>query len=77
MYGEEVRKLDELCIDLIGLSEVDAGARVATWSDKMHQPLCVRIVNRGGAPSICTQDYRLDRINLTLRDGVVTKATLG
>lgn len=39
--------------------------------------LRVRISSEGGKPNVLTRDYRLDRVNLEVRDGRVVRATIG
>jgi hypothetical protein len=36
-----------------------------------------RITKRNGRSYICTRDYKTDRINLEIKEGVVAKATIG
>lgn len=37
----------------------------------------VRVVMRDGSPFMVTQDLRMDRVNLTIADGIVTEAHFG
>jgi hypothetical protein len=50
-------------------SEAQAGADAAG--------LTLRVVSRDGEPLPATMDYRLDRVNVALVDGVVTEASVG
>ena len=56
---------------LIGLDTKQAKARIA---DEGYE---VRVVSVDGKQRPATTDYRPDRINLTIDDGVVTRATSG
>lgn len=42
-----------------------------------HTGRIARIVKKDRTTYIITQDYRTDRINLTILDGIVTGATIG
>lgn len=42
-----------------------------------HTGHVARIVKKDGTTYIITQDYRTDRINLTILDGIVTGVTIG
>lgn len=58
-------------VAVIGLTEAEAAA----WATA--NGFTTRVVEVDGEPKPVTMDYRPDRINLTLVDGKVTKATLG
>lgn len=62
---------DEDAQALVGLRE-DEATKVATgygWT--------VRVAERDGESFMLTTDYRTDRVNLTVKDGVVTAVTVG
>jgi hypothetical protein len=56
---------------LVGLSESEAvdTAKANGWES--------RVVSRDGEALAVTMDYRMDRVNLTIVDGVVTKSAVG
>jgi hypothetical protein len=56
---------------LVGVTEEDAVTiiRLAGYTP--------RTVRRDGAPLIGTQDFRTDRVNLTIFNGAIQNATLG
>lgn len=56
---------------LIGETEADATAAIEAAG------FTARVVARDGEFFSITMDYRLDRVNLTVEDGVVTVATIG
>ena len=56
---------------LVGLSEAAAQTKAAASGYE------VRIAMVDGEPRALTMDYRTDRINLELEDGVVVRATVG
>lgn len=61
----------ELAEEVVGMSEAEAGAAVKDAG-------CVlRIVERDGEAYMVTQDYRTDRVNVTIVAGVVTAASVG
>jgi uncharacterized lipoprotein YbaY len=62
---------DHLTAQVLGMSEDDARARIEAAE------MSARIVMRNGEAFAGTADYRLDRVNLTIEDDVVTEATLG
>lgn len=62
---------DDFLGELNGLDETDATAIVT------DQGLTVRIVARDGEYYAVTKDYRTDRINFSIENGVVVKATVG
>ena len=57
--------------ELIGLTETDAVAKIKAAGMKSR----VRV--RDGQAFIGTADYRLDRVNLSVANNLVTGATLG
>ena len=56
---------------LIGMPEDNAIEQI------VNAGYTCRIVNRDGNYFIVTRDYRLDRINLTITNGIITKITRG
>jgi len=62
---------DDFLDELNGLDETDASAIVT------DQGLTVRIVARDGEYYAVTKDYRTDRVNFSIENGVVVKATVG
>lgn len=56
---------------LIGETEADATAAVEAAG------FTARVVERDGESFPITMDYRVDRVNLTVQDGLVTVATIG
>lgn len=56
---------------LVGLTENDASA----WCEEAR--LTTRVTARDGQRFVVTMDYRLDRVNLVIDDGVVTRAHIG
>lgn len=56
---------------LIGMAEDEAMQAVSVAG------LGVRIAMRDGKARVLTRDYRSDRVNLTVTDGVVTEAHIG
>ena len=60
--------------EVIGMSEADAIETIAGISS---EPLTSRIVRRDEESFMITMDYRLDRINLQIDDGIVTSTYVG
>jgi hypothetical protein len=60
--------------EVIGMSEAEAIETIAGISSESLTP---RIVRRDDENFIVTMDYRLDRINLEIDNGVVTQASIG
>lgn len=56
---------------VVGLSEAEATSAIEAAGGT------VRIVSRDGEDFPVTMDYRFDRVNLRIVDGVVTEATIG
>jgi outer membrane lipoprotein SlyB len=56
---------------LVGLSESEAAAMA---KDKGWE---LRVVSRDGEDFMVTQDYKTDRVNITVKSGKVTKASVG
>lgn len=56
---------------LVGLGELSAELVCC------HYNMTMRIVQIDDKYLPCTQDYRLDRINVCITDGVVTEAYIG
>lgn len=62
---------DKMVSALVGLSESEAAA---TAKDKGWE---LRVVSRDGEDFMVTQDYKTDRVNITVKSGKVTKASVG
>ena len=60
--------------EVIGMSEAEAIETIAGISSESLTP---RIVRRDDESFIVTMDYRLDRINLEIDNGIVTQASIG
>ncbi|MFM1777806.1 MAG: Peptidase inhibitor family [Actinomycetota bacterium] len=60
--------------EVIGMSEAEAIETIAGISS---EPLTSRIVRRDEESFMVTMDYRLDRINLEIDSGIVTKTSIG
>ena len=60
--------------EVIGMSEAEAIETIAGISS---EALTSRIVRRDDENFIVTMDYRLDRINLEIDNGIVTQASIG
>ena len=60
--------------EVIGMSEAEAIETIAGISSEALTP---RIVRRDDENFIVTMDYRLDRINLEIDNGIVTQASIG
>lgn len=60
--------------EVIGMSETQAIETIAGISS---EPLTSRIIRRDEESFMITMDYRLDRINLQIDDGIVTTTYIG
>ena len=60
--------------EVIGMTEAEA---IATIEGVSSEQLTYRVIRRDGENYPMTMDYRLDRINLEIDNGVVTKASIG
>jgi protein-disulfide isomerase len=60
--------------EVIGMSEAEAIEAIAGISSESLTP---RIVRRDDENFMITMDYRLDRINLEIDNGIVTQASIG
>jgi hypothetical protein len=63
-----------VAVEVIGMSEEDA---IQTIEGISSEQLTARVVRRDDENFAVTMDYRLDRINLEIDNGVVTKASIG
>lgn len=54
---------------LVGLTEEEAIEKSSTWK--------IRVRQRDGVGLMGTCDYRTDRLNFTIVDGIVTKVNIG
>ena len=59
---------------MIGMSEEEA---IQTIEGISSEQLTARVVRRDAENFAVTLDYRLDRINLEIDNGIVTKAFIG
>lgn len=59
---------------VIGMSEAKA---IETIESNQDEALITRVLRRDDESFIATMDYRLDRINLEIDDGIVTTANIG
>lgn len=57
--------------EVIGMTEADAIAKIETAG------FVYRIMERDGVNFMGTCDYRTDRVNLSITEGVVTHADVG
>lgn len=62
---------DSTVVEMVGLTEAEAAAVAEDLG------LTVRVVERDGESFPATMDYNPERVNLSIEDGLVTKATLG
>jgi hypothetical protein len=60
-----------LCANIVNLPEETAKTRCKNLAFK------IRIVSRDNKNFILTGDHKTDRINLTIKNGIVTKAYVG
>jgi|GEM_PF-993943 hypothetical protein len=60
--------------EVIGMSEAKA---IETIESNEGEVLIARVLRRDDESFIATMDYRLDRINLEIDDGIVTTANIG
>jgi uncharacterized lipoprotein YajG len=60
--------------EVIGMSEAEA---IETIAEISSEALTSRIVRRDEESFMITMDYRLDRINLQIDDGIVTTTYVG
>ena len=60
--------------EVIGMSEAEA---IVTIAEISSEALTSRIVRRDEESFMITMDYRLDRINLQIDDGIVTTTYVG
>ena len=60
--------------EVIGMSEEEA---IQTIEGISSEQLAARVIRRDAENFTVTMDYRLDRINLEIDNGIVTKAFIG
>ncbi len=68
---ESVHQTDGTDADFEGLSETEAG-NLAEKRDLKH-----RVIERDGQPLPATRDYRLDRVNFSVKAGKVISVSRG
>jgi hypothetical protein len=74
MQFEPSETATAVSIEVIGMTEAEA---IATIEGVSSEQLTYRVIRRDGESYPMTMDYRLDRINLEIDNGVVTKASIG
>lgn len=74
MQFEPSETATAVSIEVIGMIEAEA---IATIEGVSSEQLTYRVTRRDGESYPMTMDYRLDRINLEIDNGVVTKASIG
>jgi len=57
--------------EVLGLTEVEAIAKIQASG------FAARVVEKNGEYYVGTSDYRTDRVNLSITEGVVTRADIG
>ena len=78
--GEEAAVMNEITPEQVTFAEdlVAQGVDEATAAEQIGAAgYTYRVVMIDGEPLAMTMDYRLDRINLTLENGIVVDATWG
>jgi len=60
--------------EVVGMTEAEA---ISTIESTSSEQLTYRVTRRDDESYPMTMDYRLDRINLEIDNGVVTKASIG
>jgi hypothetical protein len=63
-----------VAVEVIGMSEADA---IQTIEGVSSEQLTYRVTRRDDESYPMTMDYRLDRINLEIDNGIVTKTSIG
>ncbi len=74
MQFEPSETATAVSIEVIGMTEAEA---IATIEGVSSEQLTYRVTRRDGESYPMTMDYRLDRINLEIDKGVVTKSSIG
>lgn len=74
MQFEPSETTKAVAAEVIGMTEAEA---ISTIEGVSSERLSYRITRRDGESYPMTMDYRLDRINLEIDVGVVTKASIG
>jgi hypothetical protein len=74
MQFEPSETAQAVSAEVIGMSEEDA---IQTIEGISSEQLTVRVVRRDDENYAITMDYRLDRINLEIDNGLVTKTYIG
>ncbi len=69
--ADEAAKNQKVADAVVGMTEADAQAAV------QEAGLQFRVLSVDGQPNMATTDYRVDRVNVDIEDGKVTKATIG
>ena len=74
MQFEPSKTAQSVAAEVIGMSEEDA---IQTIEGISSEQLTSRVVRRDDENYAITMDYRLDRINLEIDNGIVTKTYIG
>jgi hypothetical protein len=74
MQFEPSETATAVSIQVIGMTEAEA---IATIEGVSSEQLTYRVTRRDGESYPMTMDYRLDRINLEIDNGLVAKASIG
>lgn len=74
MQFEPSETAQAVAAEVIGMTEAEAISIIEIVSS---EELTYRVTRRDGESYPMTMDYRLDRINLEINNGVVTKASIG
>jgi hypothetical protein len=74
MQFEPSETVKAIAAEVIGMTEAEA---IATIEGVSSEKLTYRVVRRDDESYPMTMDYRLDRINLEIDNGLVSKASIG
>jgi hypothetical protein len=74
MQFEPTETVKAIAAEVIGMTEAEA---IATIEGVSSEELTYRVVRRDDESYPMTLDYRLDRINLEIDNGLVSKASIG
>lgn len=74
MQFEPSETAQAVAAEVIGMTEAEA---ISTIESVSSEELTYRITRRDDESYPMTMDYRLDRINMEIDNGIVTKASIG
>lgn len=74
MQFEPSETVQAIAAEVIGMTETEA---IATIEGVSSEQLTYRVTRRDDESYPMTMDYRLDRINLEIDNGLVSKASIG